>query len=424
MIEPIESNAYTGLRLSDFDSNLCLPRHRWYQFKEGFSELLVRKAIQGVKTPTRPARILDPFSGSGTSLVTAGRFGCEGLGIEVNPFLAFAARAKCTSGKWTKAGFEKSLERILSSSRHEIQSPLEGFSTFTEKPSLKKWLFNKSLVRGFTALDRSIAGFPAYRRPLRLALFASVMDCCNARRDGKCLRYRKDWESLGFNSSNLREIFQRRARETYEDVSQHRFDARKLTVLNADSRTKLKGLKRNQFDLLITSPPYLNSFDYSDVYRPELFLGGFVGNNEELRRLRLRTVRSHVQVKWKPSPLIASSLLKPILEQLSGLELWSSYLPEMIRSYFVDMATVLKNASNLVRKNGEAWIVVATSAYGGVEVPVDLILADVATRNGWLLDGVYVLRQMRSAGQHWTLQEDRKRLPLRESLIILKRGKS
>lgn len=421
MIEPIEASSYAGLRLSDFDSNLSLPRHRWYEFKEGFSEQLVTKAISQVATGSKKVRILDPFAGSGTSLVTAGRSGLQAVGIEVNPFLAFAARAKCTNVKWSQKGFEKTLDRILDSSRVEVRSSLEGRSTFTENRQLKKWLFNRSVIRGFTALDRAVDSFPQYRRPLRLALFASLMDCCNAKRDGKCLRYQKNWPALGLNSLNLREVFRKRAQTIYDDIAQHPFDANSLRLLEGDSRKRLRELRTDAFDLLITSPPYLNSFDYSDVYRPELFVGGFVGNNEELRQIRLRTIRSHVQVKWKSSTLITSPLLLPVMERLNDAKLWSSQLPAMVSSYFVDMATMLKNSSRLIRPGGQAWIVVATSAYGGVEIPVDLILADVASKNGWDLEGVYVLRQMRSAGQHWSHLEDRKRLPLRESLILLKR---
>jgi len=423
MIQPIEVNRYAGLGLSAFDSNLSLPRHRWYEFKEGFSERLVSEAISHVAVNSKKVRILDPFVGSGTSLVTAGRSGLQAVGIEVNPFLAFAARAKCTNGKWSHQGFKGTLNKILDSSRHEVRSPLEGRSTFTENAQLKKWLFNRSVIRGFTALDRAIQDFPQYRGPLRLALFGSLMDCCNAKRDGKCLRYQKNWLSLGLNSSNLREVFRKRAQTIYEDIAQHPFDASSLRLLTGDSRKRLRDLQTNAFDLLITSPPYLNSFDYSDVYRPELFVGGFVGSNEELRRIRLLTIRSHVQVKWKSSSLITSPLLTPVLDQLNDVKLWSSQLPAMVRSYFVDMATMLKNSSRLIRPGGQGWIVVATSAYGGVEIPVDLILADVASKNGWDLEGVYVLRQMRSAGQHWSHLEDRKRLPLRESLILLKRKK-
>src|SRR5687767_10717288 len=99
MIQPIEVNRYMGLGLSAFDSNLSLPRHRWYEFKEGFSEQLVSEAINHVAVDPKKVRILDPFVGSGTSLVTAGRLGLQAVGIEVNPFLSFAARAKCTNSR-------------------------------------------------------------------------------------------------------------------------------------------------------------------------------------------------------------------------------------------------------------------------------------------------------------------------------------
>jgi len=147
---------------------------------------------------------------------------------------------------------------------------------------------------------------------------------------------------------------------------------------------------------------------------------GLVKNNEELRKLRLNTMRSHVQVKWDEPSFMSSPLIPPLLDQLQVNKLWNYRLPMMIQAYFCDMTEVLNNCARLMKKGGSAWIVVSTSAYGGVEIPVDLILADVATRNGWTLTGVYVLRQLRSAGQHWAQTNSTKK-PLRESLIIVKR---
>src|SRR5262249_6569124 len=155
-----------------------------------------------------------------------------------------------------------------------------------------------------------------------------------------------------------------------------------------DARDKLKQLPSGKYDLLVTSPPYLNSFDYSDVYRPELFAGRFVRNNAELRRIRLKTVRSHIQVAWVPSTTISSPLISPILSRLAERELWNQKIPEMVQSYFSDMSVVLREAARVVKPRGRAWIVVSTSAYGGIEIPVDLILADIASRNGWRLISV------------------------------------
>lgn len=423
MINFAELNPYTDLDLSVFSHNLSLPRHRWYEFKEGFSEKLVHIAILDISTVRRKKiRILDPFSGSGTSLVAAGFLGVEATGIEVNPFLAFATRAKCASGKWIKRSFQNRLDNILYDSRYEILSPLEGCSTFTESPGLEKWLFNRSVLRGFASIDRALQQTRHYRRPLRLALMASLMDCCNADKDGKCLRYREGWEVEGLNSADLRNAFKRRAQEVFDDIEKHPFDSNGLNIIEGDSREQLKSLESKSYDLLITSPPYLNSFDYSDIYRPELFAGGFVGSNDELRKIRLKTIRSHVQVNWKPTQEDSSPMIPPLISKLSKKKLWNRKLPDMVQSYFADMAKILHESARLVKPKGQAWIVVSTSAYGGIEIPVDLILADIATRNCWELRSVNVLRKLRSAGQHWSHLKAGTKLPLRESLIILERG--
>lgn len=422
MIEPAKENPYVGLDLSVFDHNLAIPRHRWYEFKEGFSESLVRTAVKDILTSgCKKPRILDPFVGSGTTVVTAGRLGLEATGIEVNPFLAFAARAKCAPNGWNRKTFLRQMQQILYASRHELMCPLEGLSTFTETARSKKWLFNRSVLRGFTALEQALLQAGRYRHPLRLVLFASLMKCCNAKRDGKCLRYRKDWRTKGFNSADLREAFESRAEAVFEDISEYPFDARGLSVIQGDARDCLEILNTESYDLIITSPPYLNSFDYSDVYRPELFAGGFVKTNAELRQIRLRTIRSHVQVAWEPSQTVSSPLIPPLVSRIAQKRLWDKRLPDMVQSYFADMADVLRKTARLVRPKGRAWVVVSTSAYGGVEIPVDLILADVATRNGWGLVGVNVLRQLRASGQHWSHLKTGAKFPLRESLIILER---
>jgi hypothetical protein len=421
MINPIEENVYSGRDLSTFSMNLGLPRHRWYEFKEGFSEHLVREAIGEFAAGKRQLRILDPFCGSGTTPVTAGQLGHTATGIEVNPFLSFASRAKCAAGNWNRGDFNEYLAAILHEAEYEIPSPLEGQSTFTESPNTKTWLFNRSVLRGFTALDTALDKTSVYYEPLRLALFASLMDCCNAKRDGKCLRYRKGWANLGFDSAALRRIFQLRATMVLNDVTKHPFDAEGQIVLQGDARNKLTALESKHYDLVVTSPPYLNSFDYSDVYRPEMFVGGFVKNNEELRQVRLQTLRSHVQVAWTPSTEISSSMLLPILEELPNKRLWDRRLPDMVQSYFSDMADILRELARLVRAKGQAWFVVSTSAYGGIEIPVDLIFAVIGSHHGWHLKGVFVLRQLRASAHHYSHLDKNSRPPLRESLIIFER---
>ena len=83
MIELTEASKYANRRLSVFDRNLSLPRHRWYMFKEGFSEELVGEAIEDASGDSSRLNILDPFAGSGTIFPAATRTGCIATGIEI-----------------------------------------------------------------------------------------------------------------------------------------------------------------------------------------------------------------------------------------------------------------------------------------------------------------------------------------------------
>jgi len=416
----IEDSQFANLGLSTFDLNVGIPRHRWYALKEGFSDALVRHAISGNTQKRRPVELLDPFAGSGTTLVTAGRLGHKATGVEVNPFLAFAARAKCSAVPGKESQLRRRVHDLLARTQYERVSPLEGLSTFTDAPGKDKWLFNRSALRGFTALDQALSAVHL-KSPFRLALIASLMDCCNAKRDGKCLRYRKDWRTRGFTSADVRAAFKQRAEVVIKDVTTEAFASDTTTLLKGDSRAVLAGLPSKSADLVVTSPPYLNSLDYSDVYRPELFTGGFVRSNDDLRAVRLRTIRSHTQVAWKTADELVTPMITPIVQQMEKLQLWNARLPLMVKSYFADMAVILREAARIVRGHGQAWIVVSTSAYGGIEIPVDLILADIAGAHGWKLDGIHVLRYLRAAGQHWAYLEPGSSHPLRESLIILKK---
>ena len=412
-----ETHDYSERDLSSFIKNRELPRHRWLEFKEGFSAELVQVAISeaDIKRP----RILDPFSGSGTTVVEAARLGSKATAIEVNPFLFDVTSAKCHPSMEDTSKLSMWRDQILKGSCKEERSSLEGQSTFTEDAGVDKWIFNTSVLRGYTALSTAIQGLDAsWKIAMKVASLLALIDSSNVRRDGKCVRYKKNWKQAGLSSRDFRNAFEIISQQIIDDLGADGLDGSLPTLIRGDAKVELRKLKSNSHDLVVTSPPYLNSFDYSDVYRPELFAGGYVESNLDLRSIRLKTLRSHVQVERPFASTAPSTVLEPILSELSGKKLWSKRIPGMIASYFWDMKSILKELHRIVRPGGSSWLVVSTSAYGGVQIPVDLILADLGEQCGWALRGVYVLRRLRSAGQHWAHLEDNKKLPLRESVIV------
>lgn len=403
-----------------------LPRHRWYFFKEAFSPGIVDHAIRnsGIKAG---ATIYDPFSGSGTTVLSAVERGFSGYGTEVNPFLRFVSATKVSST--TKKKLVRAFDTVLAGANSGSPHPLETFSTFSELGTASKkrgkWLFNSSVLRSFGGAWKASASSGQSEKHLcRLAIIGAVMDAANAERDGKCLRFKPGWEELQLGRSDFKYALELRRNQMLEDCEALPLEvAPKSAIAHGDSRQLVAP---TEFDLCVTSPPYLNSFDYTDVYRPELFLSGSIRSMDRLRTLRKSTLRSHVQTKWD-SPRSAD-FGQHYTDVISKLEknksvLWNPRIPEMVQAYFEDMASVFLNLRSKARRNATVWLVVSTSAYAGIEVPVDLILADVAANNGWFLREVTVLRNLRRvSGQQWhRLNESSGGAGpyLRESLIVL-----
>lgn len=406
---------------SNYEGTTELPRHRWYYYKEGFSPFLVDKAIEQTGVGENDI-IIDPFNGSGTTTLTASLNGHKSVGIEVNPFTSFLSDAKIKNASIND--LEKWKKKTLESIKKGAESPLIGFSTFSKTKNLNKWLFNNTVLNSFEAgwLTTNEIPSPNIRKLIRLSLISSAMQNCNAKKDGKCLRYRETWMDNNFNKSSFIETLNNNLSNIEADIQASPITG-KASIINGDCRKVLDSTKIfDKFKLCITSPPYLNTFDYTDIYRPELFLGKFLTTADNLYNLRLKTVRSHVQAKWKEPTQNNFGLLydKAISHINSNKEnLMSKNIPLMIQAYFEDMLEILKKLKLRAAKDAQIWFVVSNSAYAGYEVPVDLIIGELASKAGWFLKDIAVLRYVK--------KRKTKHSPnitlLRESAIILSNGK-
>jgi hypothetical protein len=399
-----------------------LPRHRWYFIKEGFSPRLVETALES-ENVSKGDLLFDPFSGGGTVPVTGAVHGMKTHSLELNPFLRFLSATKLAQAH--SGALLKSSEIVKRGMGHPVRSSLEGCSTFTEGNRWKRWLFPLAVLRTYEGGRRALRNVsPTHRGLLRLGLIGAALDCCNASRDGKCLRFPKSWKKSECSAEELAGQFERRVKLLAEDVDKLPLNRANACVTQGDARKVICSTLKQKFRLCVTSPPYLNSFDYSDVYRPELFLGGFVDSNRALMKIRMQTVRSHVQASWsQPKRSEFGALYTNCISQIrdAAENLWDPRIPTMIQAYFEDMEKVLRDLHRRALDNASIWLVVSTSAYGGVQVPVDLILAEIAERAGWCLREVGVLRHLRSSSQHVKHVEDvhQRSVPLRESVVIL-----
>lgn len=389
-----------------------LPRFRWYSYKEGFSSKLVEEAINIVGIGNDDY-VLDPFNGNGTVTLTASINNIKSIGIEVNPFVAFMSTVKLEN--YNRVEFKNNSSSIFSSISKGKSSNLELYSTFTEKSGRNKWLFNSEVLNSFEGGWYSLKKFTNVKRKLyQLALIGAAIDNCNAVKDGKCLKYRNNWQKKSFNKVSFVNSFENRLKIIEEDLEMLKIPE-KAVIINDDARKRIKSIP-NKFKLCITSPPYLNSFDYTDIYRAELFLGKFINSSRELKEMRYNTIRSHVEITL-PKPIqnafgeIYHNIYNKIFESKNN---WSKQIPTMIQCYFEDMQNILVDLFNKAKIEGELWLVVANSVYVGIEIPVDLILAEIGTRNGWKLKRIEVLRYINRRKTKYNGDINQ----VRESLIV------
>jgi DNA modification methylase len=405
----------------DFSGNISLPRHGWYRFKEGFGAEVVQAFVDDHMPRRASGRILDPFLGSGTTAVEGAKLGYDVDGIEVNPFMAFLAKVKTRDYSGVRNLESIAVACLRKKVRNEAFA-LPNDTTLVERPGISRWLLNRKVARRFEELRTAIDDV----RPrvvsdlLLLALMSSVESVANARKDGKCWRYKREWQDRRYDASALDNAFAGQVLRFSNDIAVSPKLNGLTTITCADSRTHVSGYdERPLYDGIITSPPYLNSFDYTDIYRPELLLLKKANNASGLRKLRFSTVRSHVQVAWEPSKALEIPILQKKIKQIRHAGSWCGRIPEMLNAYFVDLDRVVERCSKRLRVGAAAGFVVADSAYCGVVIPVGSILAEVLERRGFSMLNMSVFRETRGNGHHQQRSVER----LSEVLVLAKYGR-
>ncbi len=269
------------------------PRHRWYFVKGALSGACPARG-QGIAYCKR-RKGFDPFCGSGTVPVEAALGGRTSAAIEVNPFLASVARAKiATVGADTFSWAAAKMTRGIKRGR---RSRLEGFSTFTKNPDSKKWLFNAGVLRAFEGGYEQAESLRAdYLLLVRLCLMALLWMLRMPRRTGSVFgtgRIGNSWDLRLRISIRL----SRSALPWWQRIS----TVAPLKAPPLSLRPTVEYRRAKQLRMIYVShrhPTSTHSTIATSIVL-NLFLGRWVKSNADLQAIRLKTLRSHLQVKWK-----------------------------------------------------------------------------------------------------------------------------
>jgi hypothetical protein len=306
-------------------------------------------ALGELQLPPR-AVIIDPWNGSGTTAAACALLGYSFQGYDINPVMVHLGRARVASS----TDFHEAEELIRA---------VEGIIGRAPQTTLHHLgsAFRQLPVTNEAAHSIAIAAlFPFARNLLKAARTKNPSWFKKGvTLDSKVLpkaEVMEEWRIL------LKEIHLWRSMR--EDSS-----GTTIAVERGDSRKTLG--RKEAFDGVLTSPPYLTRLDYVQATLPEILLLKEFDTVPDIQRLRrsmigspLTSERTHKSLDQLPKDI--KKLLSKIENHASKAS--SSYYYRFFSSYFVDLQVSIRNLSKVLNKGASGCLVVQPSHYKEIEV--------------------------------------------------------
>jgi len=406
--------------LVSFQANKTTPFYRWFKYREGFSHELVRYFLNQIKPQSnKQAHILDPFAGAGTTLTTATKEGWRATGIELLPVGTAAIRARAAAEVVSIEKFQEQIQRLETFPLNSNSSTGYRFQhiRITQKAFPEE---TEQALSAFMAFLDSIND-KTVRFLFWFACFSILEDVSYTRKDGQYLRWdnrsNRDLKAK-FDKGTILEFkpaILSKLQMMLTDIRQPNGEtfSRQVSVIEGSCLTELTKLEANSVDMVITSPPYCNRYDYTRTYALELaFLGIDDEGIKKLRQTLLSaTVENKSKRKWLAEEYQARNqkdrfdaadgafsnqqalheVLKLLYAARDRNELNNKNIPNLVENYFYEMCFVIYELARLITSGSHIIMVNDNVQYLGEEVPVDLILSDFAESAGLRVDKIWVL---------------------------------
>lgn len=409
---------------STFLNNMKLPIHRWFRFSAGFSAHWVNDVIKNeINNRGDKIQLLDPFAGSGTALLCADECGIKSYGIEAQPFIAKIARLK-TQWNYDLKRFNDFVKKISEKARKyervEDEYPKIIYKCYPDEVLNKLEGLKKAWHKNNDGSKESELVWLAITSILRPASKAGTAQW-------QYILPRKTKKKV----TEVFEAFHLQAKSMKDDISQYiQFFKRPKSRMILGSSLDTQAVPDNSIDVLITSPPYTNNYDYADATRLELsFWGEISGWGDLQKKIRKNLIRacSHhaALVDQTLDEILADSDLEPILPEIKEttkkLEIerenygGRKHYHLMVAGYFSDMTKVWKNLRRMCKKDSIVCFVVGDSAPYSVYIPVDRWIGEIALAAGF---NSYEFEKIRDRNIKW--KNRKHRVPLHEGNLWIR----
>jgi len=291
--------------------------------------------------------ILDPFCGSGTTLVEASIFGCNSIGVDVNGLSCLLSKVKTT--KYGKKDFE-----CIQSFKKKLNSKSIDSKNVFNFDNASHW-FQKNVQNELCAIKEMIDNEQNSNAKdfLKIVLSSIIVKVSNQESDTRYAAIKKDIPK-GKTIKVFMSAFDNYI-EKIEKFSLYINKSVKAKIYNKDSRN-LDFIKEKSIDLIITSPPYANTYDYYLYHKfRKLVLGIDVGFAQTYE---IGSRREYSSLKKSPDQ-------------------WEK-----------DLFTCTKEMYRVLKSKSKAFIVIGDSVINKKLIKLDSLFTSIATKVGFRVEEI------------------------------------
>jgi len=420
-LKELNVEIYERLQPIQFTPNINEHIHRWAPYVQGFSASFVQSILDQYKTEYNNPIILDPFAGCGTVLVQSKLNGYISVGTELNPLLQFIADTKLNC-------WDISPDYLLKIYNSMNRNTISKAPTFLKSQSQ----FNEGVLKNLEIIKGGIESIEAKNQKqkkandlIRLAFSSILIDCSNLKRT-PCLGYFKN-KKLDNNAPFV--LFNQKIHQIVDDLqiikSQYEdFIYKESKVIHANA---MLFDHDKRFDIVLTSPPYMNGLDYVMNYKIEMGWLGFAKNHKELKKIKDDMVVCDNVSKglirdfyekdlYENKSIYTNEWIEEIKNNIrKNITKRGGYrrtdMPYIVHKYFDDLYKVMKKVVSSINLGGRFILVIGDSLIADVYVPTDLLIAKIGLDVGLNIEKIEKARSRRS-GQIRSYK-------LRESIVTL-----
>ena len=328
--------------------------HGYHRYPAKFIPQVVSRLVE--KHTKEDDLVVDPFGGCGTTLVESKVMGRPSVGVDINPVAVLITKAKITPIDPRKIEEEfASLKAKLDaySNDMDVKAPEQGRIDYWFKPEEKRrlaFIFAEiSKLRERDIRDFFYCGF------------SNILKNCSIwlQKSNKPTRdlNKKPSEPIQTFYRQIKTMMKGNAR-FYELLEEKNYLEVPSQVYCTDARTT--PVEDNSVSLIVTSPPYVTSYEYADLHQLPALWFEYTKNLSDFRKRFIGT-----SYHSKKDLVLNSCLAEKIRGELLKRDKKTA---EEVSAYFSEMNQVFAEMKRMLKRGGKTCIVIGNTSLKGVEI--------------------------------------------------------